>query len=103
MRGIRLMVYLPSGAPAGDTAADASLEWRNGPYRNRKFQQKGSTSNWATSGVRARRDTPRRRVEWSKGVVKQGGAITWDTPVDATGKIAEAFLEQLGTVGKAVR
>src|SRR5581483_8534138 len=28
-RGIRLMVYLPSGAPAGDKVADAALEWRN--------------------------------------------------------------------------
>src|SRR5215471_3385433 len=39
-RGIRLVVYLPSGAPAGDKAADAALEWRNGAYRNREFQQK---------------------------------------------------------------
>ncbi|HSU32420.1 MAG TPA: hypothetical protein VLJ11_14400, partial [Bryobacteraceae bacterium] len=33
-RGIRLMVYLPSGAPAHDKAAVAALEWRNGPYKN---------------------------------------------------------------------
>jgi hypothetical protein len=39
-RGIRLMVYLPSGAPAGDQAADAALEWRNGPFSNREFQRK---------------------------------------------------------------
>jgi hypothetical protein len=39
-RGIRLMVYLPSGAPAQDKVADAALEWRNGPYRNREFQLK---------------------------------------------------------------
>ena len=39
-RGIRLMVYLPSGAPAGDRAADEALGWRNGPYRNREFQLK---------------------------------------------------------------
>jgi alpha-L-fucosidase-like protein len=39
-RGIKLMVYLPSGAPAGDKAADAALEWRNGPYPNKEFQQK---------------------------------------------------------------
>ena len=37
-RGIRLMVYLPSGAPAGDKAAAAALQWRNGPYPNREFQ-----------------------------------------------------------------
>jgi len=37
-RGIRLMVYLPSGAPAGDPQARAALQWRDGPYPNREFQ-----------------------------------------------------------------
>jgi hypothetical protein len=37
-RGIRLLVYLPSGAPAGDKAADSALGWRNGPYPNKEFQ-----------------------------------------------------------------
>jgi hypothetical protein len=39
-RGVRLLVYLPSGAPAGDKAADAALEWQNGPHPNREFQRK---------------------------------------------------------------
>lgn len=39
-RGIRLMVYLPSGAPGQDKAADAALGWRNGPYPNKEFQIK---------------------------------------------------------------
>ncbi len=39
-RGIRLMVYLPSGAPSQDKAADAALEWRNGPVPNKEFQAK---------------------------------------------------------------
>jgi hypothetical protein len=39
-RNIRLMVYLPSGAPAQDKTADAALEWRNGPYPNKEFQLK---------------------------------------------------------------
>jgi hypothetical protein len=39
-RGIRLMVYLPSGAPAGDKVAGAALQWQNGPYPNREFQMK---------------------------------------------------------------
>ncbi|HEY8994642.1 MAG TPA: alpha-L-fucosidase [Lacunisphaera sp.] len=39
-RGIRLLVYLPSGAPAGDMAARTALEWENGPHRNAAFQQK---------------------------------------------------------------
>jgi hypothetical protein len=38
--GIRLMVYLPSGGPGSDKAADAALEWRNGPYPNKEFQRK---------------------------------------------------------------
>jgi hypothetical protein len=39
-RGIKLMVYLPSGAPGQDKVADAALEWRNGPNPNREFQRK---------------------------------------------------------------
>jgi hypothetical protein len=39
-RGIRLLVYLPSGAPAGDAAAQRALGWQNGPLRNREFQLK---------------------------------------------------------------
>ena len=39
-RDIKLMVYLPSGAPAQDKAAVGALEWMNGPYPNRSFQQK---------------------------------------------------------------
>jgi hypothetical protein len=38
-RGIKLMVYLPSGAPAGDKVADTALEWNNGPLPNREFQR----------------------------------------------------------------
>jgi hypothetical protein len=37
-RGIKLMVYLPSGGPAGDRVAREKLEWQNGPHRNREFQ-----------------------------------------------------------------
>jgi hypothetical protein len=39
-RGIRLLVYLPSGAPAQDKAAVAALQWQNGPYPNSEFQRK---------------------------------------------------------------
>jgi hypothetical protein len=39
-RDIKLMVYLPSGAPGGDKAACAALEWMNGPYSNKNFQRK---------------------------------------------------------------
>lgn len=39
-RDIKLMVYLPSGAPAEDKAATAALEWSNGPHPNKGFQVK---------------------------------------------------------------
>lgn len=38
--GIPLIVYLPSGAPAGDNLARTALQWENGPLPNREFQLK---------------------------------------------------------------
>lgn len=38
-RGIRLMVYLPSGGPAGDREARTALQWQDGPHRNAEFQR----------------------------------------------------------------
>jgi hypothetical protein len=37
---IRLIVYLPSGAPAGDSIARTTLNWTNGPFPNKEFQLK---------------------------------------------------------------
>ncbi len=39
-RGLKLIVYLPSGAPNGDAIAKKALEWQNGPYPNKEFQNK---------------------------------------------------------------
>ncbi|MBI1898008.1 MAG: alpha-L-fucosidase [Acidobacteria bacterium] len=39
-RGIKLMVYLPSGAPAGDPVARQALNWQNGYLRNAEFQMR---------------------------------------------------------------
>lgn len=39
-RGIRMIAYLPSGAPGGDAQAREALQWKNGPYPNVEFQQK---------------------------------------------------------------
>jgi hypothetical protein len=39
-RGIKLLVYLPSGAPAGDSTSRTKLQWQNGPHPNREFQIK---------------------------------------------------------------
>ncbi len=38
-RNIRLLVYLPSGGPAGDRVAREALQWENGPHRNAEFQR----------------------------------------------------------------
>ncbi len=37
---IKLMAYLPSGAPVGDQSAVTALEFTNGPHRNLEFQLK---------------------------------------------------------------
>jgi hypothetical protein len=37
-RDIRLLVYLPSGAPAGDETARTALQWTNGPHPNLEFR-----------------------------------------------------------------
>ncbi len=39
-RGVKLMVYLPSGAPDRDPVAVEALEWKKGPYSNSEFQVK---------------------------------------------------------------
>jgi len=38
--GIKLIVYIPSGAPAGDSIAKNALSWVNGPLPNKDFQLK---------------------------------------------------------------
>jgi alpha-L-fucosidase len=40
-RKVRLLVYLPAGAPAGDRTARQRLMWQDGPEPNREFQ-----ANW---------------------------------------------------------
>lgn len=39
-RGIRLIVYLPAGAPGGDRQAVQALDYHSGPNRNAEFQIK---------------------------------------------------------------
>jgi CubicO group peptidase (beta-lactamase class C family) len=202
-RGIRLMVYLPAGAPAGDAAARQALQWQNGPYRNREFQLKWeqvirewstrwgrSAAGWwfdgcywpntmyrtdeapnfasfaaaahtgnpdsllafnpgvvprilsvtphedytageindpnrieirravdgridgtqvhilsylgRTWGMGAPRFSTEQVVKWSQGIRQQGGAITWDVPIQPNGLIAPPFIDQLTAVGKAL-
>ncbi len=202
-RGVRLMVYLPAGAPGGDATARQALQWQNGPYRNREFQLKweqvirewstrwgrrvagwwfdgcywpntmyrtDEAPNFASFAAAARAGhpdsivafnpgvvprilsltphedytageindpnrveirraldgkidgtqvhilsylgrtwgmgTPRfsteQVVQWSQRIRKQGGAITWDVPIQPDGLIAPPFLDQLTAVGKAL-
>lgn len=202
-RGIRLMVYLPSGAPGGDSAANTALKWQRGTYANREFQLKWEqvirewSLRWSkkidgwwfdgcywpntmyrskeppnfesfaaaaragnpdsivsfnpgvvnrilsltpyedyTAGeindpnrIEIRRavngkvdgtqvhilsylghrwgmGTPRFKteqvVEWSRGIIKAGGVITWDVPIQTNGLMAQSFINQLAAVGKAL-
>jgi alpha-L-fucosidase len=39
-RGLKLIAYLPAGAPNGDRTAREALQWQNGSHPNREFQQK---------------------------------------------------------------
>jgi len=202
--GIRLLVYLPSGAPNKDAEAVRALEWTNGPHPNRQFAAKweavvrdwslrwgtkisgwwfdgaywpnqmyrspdppnfGSLAAAARSGnpdaivtfnpgivyrtisvtphedyiageidhperasIRrvhdgrvdgaqlhmltylgetwgrgAPRFTDEEAVEWTRRVLDQRGAMTWDVPVGRDGTIAEPFMERLRAVGEAAR
>jgi hypothetical protein len=202
-RGIRLIVYLPAGAPGGDREARVSLQWENGAHPNREFQGKweqiirewsqrwgDKIAGWwfdgcywpntmyrsaqapnfesfaaaARAGNRASaiafnpgvvtrlisltphedytageendpdqvqirraedglldgaqvqvlsylgrtwgmgepRFTTEQAVQYSGIVRKAGGAITWDVPLEKSGRIAKGFVEQLRAIGKAV-
>ncbi len=202
-RGIRLLVYLPSGAPARDQVAMKALEWKNGPYPNREFSARweqvirewslrwgdkvsgwwfdgcywpnamyrsSEAPNFSSFAAAARagnpssvvafnpgvlyrtisitpyedytagevdhperltvkrvfdgnvdgaqlhmlsylgetwgKGTPRfsseQVVTWTRSVVSQGGAVTWDTPVQTNGLISQPFLEQLSALNRAL-
>jgi len=201
-RNIRLIVYLPSGAPAGDREAIKALEWTNGPHPNLAFQQKweqviawwsahwgdaidgwwfdgcywpnhmyrGAEPNFESFARAARtgnaesavafnpgivyrsisvtphedyiggeidqpdrisikrvfdgrvdgnqlhilsyigerwgtgdpRFTSAQIIDWSKQVIKEKGAITWDVPVQPNGLMPDVFMQQLMELGKAL-
>jgi hypothetical protein len=39
-RDLKLIAYLPAGAPSGDQTAREALQWQNGALPNKEFQQK---------------------------------------------------------------
>jgi hypothetical protein len=56
-----------------------------------------------TWGKGAPRFTAEQVVEYTKKIVDFGGAVTWDVPVELNGTISQPFLEQLTTLGKAIK
>ena len=204
-RSIRLIVYLPAGAPGGDRAADKALDYQRGPNRNAEFQVKWEaiirdwSLRWGTNvsgwwfdgcywpnmmyryatppnfrsfaaaaragnpnavvafnpgvvdralsitpyedytagemndldramirqtgppgymdgakvhflsflGTRWGMGTPRfsteQAVTYTRNIVREGGLMTWDTPVQKNGMISQPFLDQLKAIGQAVR
>ena len=54
---------------------------------------------WGTGDPRF---TTEQVTEWSRKVNGFGGAITWDTPVQLNGTIAQPFVEQLAAVGRVL-
>lgn len=199
-RGVKLMVYLPSGGPGRDAVAVKALGWKNGVYRNSEFQIKWqqvirewserwgkkvsgwwfdgcywpntmyrmSAPNFATFAAAARAGNPESAVAFNPGVFHrilsmspyedytageidlpdqimvrrseggivdgaqlqilshlgekwgmgsprfstdqvvawvrkledQGGAFTWDTPVEPNGHIPQVFIDQLTAIGR---
>jgi hypothetical protein len=54
-----------------------------------------------TWGMGSPRFSAEQIANWTRKITKAGGAITWDTPIQKNGLIAEPFLKQLGELRKA--
>jgi hypothetical protein len=202
-RHIRLIAYLPSGAPSRDAVARERLRWTSGPHANREFQEQWEAvirewstrwgpavagwwfdgcywpnamyrgdhrPNFASFAAAARAGNPHAAVAFNPGVVyrtlsvsphedyvagevddparqlirratggladgatlhqlsylgttwgtpparftadqavalslpmlKAGGCVTWDVPIQSDGTIRSEFLERLAALSKAV-
>ena len=55
-----------------------------------------------TWGMGTPRFSTEQVVTWSQRIRTQGGAITWDVPIQPSGLIAQPFIDQLTAVGKAL-
>ena len=42
-------------------------------------------------------------IPWTKRILETGGAVTWDVPVDPTGRIQEPFVNQLRELSAALK
>jgi hypothetical protein len=55
-----------------------------------------------TWGTGAPRFSAAQAIEYTHKVTDAGGAVTWDVPVSLDGRIGEAFLDQLTSIGKSL-
>jgi hypothetical protein len=55
-----------------------------------------------TWGMGTPRMTAEKAITDSLKVIKEGGAVTWDTPIQKSGLIAPEYMEQLTAIGKAI-
>jgi hypothetical protein len=55
-----------------------------------------------TWGKGTPRFTSEQVVTWTRTVVSQGGAVTWDVPVQTSGLISQPFIEQLNSLNRAL-
>jgi hypothetical protein len=49
----------------------------------------------------SRRDLNEIVIPWTRKII-EGGCVTWDVPIQPSGLIAAAYMEQLKAIGKAV-
>ena len=42
-------------------------------------------------------------IKITEGIVRKGGVVSWDVPIQATGTISQPFFEQLAVLGMAMR
>ena len=55
-----------------------------------------------TWGRGAPRFSSEQIITWTRNLVNQDGAGTWDVPVQTNGLISQPFLEQLGALSRAL-
>jgi CubicO group peptidase (beta-lactamase class C family) len=69
-------------------------------WKAREMNERMTVEKW---GMGSPRFSTEQVVKWSQGIRKQGGAITWDVPIQPSGRIAQPFIDQLAAVGKALQ
>jgi hypothetical protein len=107
--GVKVPVITQGGEDytAGELAGALHVGgWRHGAFRTIPSQVGGAQYHVLTFlGQMWRQGTPRFPDELAIGyttfVTDRGGGITWDVPIEPTGRIPAPFVEQLQAVGRA--